>query len=318
MFSLKNKRENLPGEPPSQTGKAWLVFAGTSVLLHFVFLLSLLTIQHFDVPREKTPPAVQVDLVSYSPDFSDRPAAEAPGDSAPAENTPETAAEDKQVSVEKSSESTPEPDRSPRVIKPDISLKSKPENLEKLIAEKKEEKKEQKDKKKEEKTSLKKKTYEPEKVIEAARETMEKTVEKQSDDQLKQALQRLEKEVESGREEKSGSSGDEKSETGRGGNTAVSIYNSMLAVAVQQNWVFNSRLARIEENENSPVVTVVIKILKNGEIADIWIETRSGNRYLDQSAVRAVKKAAPFPPLPQGYTSYNVGMRFDPRGVRGS
>ena len=320
MFSLKNKRETLVSEP-SHNGKTGIVFFGVSVMLHFVFLLSLLTVQRLDAPEEKMPPAVQVDLVSYSPDFSSQSVAEAPKESGPVESAAEEAASSEKVSVEKPAEpAETETVKTPHVIKPDVSLKSKPKNLEKLIAEKKTEKKEEKEpepEKKKEKRSLKEKTYEPEKVMEAAREEIEKSVEKQKDDRLQDALKRLAEKVEgqktSGRGDKDGGSG-----VGRGGNTAVEIYNSMIAVAVQQNWAFNDRLARIEQNENGPMVTVVIKILKSGEIADIWIETRSGNRYLDQSAVRAVKKASPLPPLPEGYTSYDVGLRFTPRGVKGS
>ncbi|MCF8045505.1 MAG: TonB family protein [Desulfarculaceae bacterium] len=320
MFALKNKRETLVSEP-SHNGKTGVVFVGVSILVHFVFLLSLLAVQHFEVPEDKMPPAVQVDLVSYSPDFSSSPALETAKESGPAEIKEKTPSQPDKVSTEKPAEpAEKEPVKTPQVIKPDVSLKSKPENLEKLLAEKKAEKEETKEKepeKAQKKTSLKKKTYEPEKVIEAARDKIEKSVEKQSDDRLQAALDRLAKKVE-GQKKGEGKDSEGKGSKGLGGNTAVSIYNSMIAVAVQQNWVFNQRLARIEQDENNPTVTVVIKILKSGKIADIWIETRSGNRYLDQSAVRAVKKASPLPPLPEGYTSYDVGLRFTPRGVKGS
>jgi len=324
LFSLKNKRETLVSES-SHNGKTGIVFVGVSILVHLVFLFSLLTIQKLDVPNEKMPPAVQVDLVSYSPDFSSRSTDEAPKESGAAESAEETPSQPDTGAVEKAEEpAQTESVKTPQVIKPDVSLKSKPENLEKLIAEKKAEEKEEKKQetekepeKKQEKTSLKKKTYEPEKVIEAARDKIEKSVEQQSDDQLQDALKRLAEKVQ-GRKKGKNKDSEGTGGTGRGGNTAVSIYNSMIAVAVQQNWVFNQRLARIEQDEDNPTVTVVIKILKSGKIADIWIETRSGNRYLDQSAVRAVKKASPLPPLPEGYTSYDVGLRFTPRGVKGS
>lgn len=322
MFALKNKRETLVSEP-SHNGKTGVVFVGVSILVHFVFLLSLLAVQRFDMPREKMPPAVQVDLVSYSPDFSSSPAPETAKESGSAEIQDKKPSQPDKVSTEKPAEpAESEPVKTPQVIKPDVSLKSKPENLEKLLAQKKAQKKETKEKepeKAQKKTSLKKKTYEPEKVIQAARDKIEKSVEKQTDDRLQAALDRLAKKVEGqkkGEGEGKGSEG--KGSKGRGGNTAVSIYNSMIAVAVQQNWVFNQRLARVEQDENNPTVTVVIKILKSGKIDDIWIETRSGNRYLDQSAMRAVKKASPLPSLPEGYTSYDVGLRFTPRGVKGS
>jgi len=80
-----------------------------------------------------------------------------------------------------------------------------------------------------------------------------------------------------------------------------------------QNWVFNDILARMDKNLE---VVVLIKILKNGEIRDIIYETKSGNRYLDESAKKAIKKSNPLPPLPAGRRSYDLGLIFTPRGLK--
>jgi TonB family protein len=47
--------------------------------------------------------------------------------------------------------------------------------------------------------------------------------------------------------------------------------------------------------------TVMFKILRNGQIADLKVEVPSGLSSLDLSALRAVQTAAPFPPLPSEY-----------------
>ncbi len=47
--------------------------------------------------------------------------------------------------------------------------------------------------------------------------------------------------------------------------------------------------------------TVLFKILRNGQIADLKVEQPSGISSLDLSALRAVQSAAPFPPLPNEY-----------------
>ncbi|MDD5170541.1 MAG: TonB family protein [Syntrophales bacterium] len=54
------------------------------------------------------------------------------------------------------------------------------------------------------------------------------------------------------------------------------------------------------------------KILRNGAVTDVGFEKRSGNRYFDDSAVRAVKKASPLPPLPAWIrgNSIEIGIRF--------
>jgi TonB family C-terminal domain len=60
------------------------------------------------------------------------------------------------------------------------------------------------------------------------------------------------------------------------------------------------------------------KILRNGVAADFSFEKRSGNRYFDESAMRAIKKASPFPPLPEWIKakSIEVGLRFHSSELR--
>lgn len=54
------------------------------------------------------------------------------------------------------------------------------------------------------------------------------------------------------------------------------------------------------------------QILRDGTVINVGFEKRSGNRYFDESALRAVKKAAPLPTLPEGIRddSIEVGIRF--------
>lgn len=179
------------------------------------------------------------------------------------------------------------------------------------------------------KSALKKKTYQADKVLESARSSIEKKVEKQAESSepspgkaLDKALARLEKAVESQAGSRSGASSDLSPVSGVSGNgvkgtktdyTAIDLYNLELMYRIQQNWAFNQRLAR---SEKAIEARVLIKILKNGQIRDVWFETRSGNSYLDDSALKAVKKSNPLPPLPKGYATYDIGLRFTPSGLK--
>jgi colicin import membrane protein len=61
------------------------------------------------------------------------------------------------------------------------------------------------------------------------------------------------------------------------------------------------------------VETVInVRILRNGAVVDISFEKRSGNRYFDDSAVRALNKASPLPPLPSWIrgNDIEIGFRF--------
>jgi TonB family protein len=61
-----------------------------------------------------------------------------------------------------------------------------------------------------------------------------------------------------------------------------------------------------------------VTILRNGAVMEVNFEKRSGNRYFDESAMKAIRKAAPFPPLPAwvGERSLDVGIRFHSSELR--
>jgi len=61
---------------------------------------------------------------------------------------------------------------------------------------------------------------------------------------------------------------------------------------------------------------VNIRISRNGKILKMRFEQRSSNAYFDRSVLRAIKKADPLPPLPQGFNEphLEIGIRFIPEG----
>jgi colicin import membrane protein len=61
-----------------------------------------------------------------------------------------------------------------------------------------------------------------------------------------------------------------------------------------------------------------VTILRSGAVTEINFEKRSGNRYFDESALKAIRKASPFPPLPAwiGEGSLSVGIRFHSSELR--
>ncbi len=64
-------------------------------------------------------------------------------------------------------------------------------------------------------------------------------------------------------------------------------------------------------------VLVSVRIARDGVLIDSWIEKGSGNRLFDDSALKAVKKAAPFPPLPEAFDGdyLEIGFRFREEGA---
>jgi TolA protein len=55
---------------------------------------------------------------------------------------------------------------------------------------------------------------------------------------------------------------------------------------------------------------VYFRLMRDGSVEDVRVETSSRNSYFDRAAIRAVKSAAPFPPLPRGFQDDFLGIHF--------
>ncbi|MCK5311926.1 MAG: TonB family protein [Desulfobacteraceae bacterium] len=279
------KQETLTGA--DFNGKASGLGFMAAILLHIGLLLLMIFMQQHTAFNRKLPPSVRVDLVSYSPKLED---------------------------LLKSDKK-----QSKKVItkKPDERIKPKP--VKKII--KKPVAKIVKPVKKKEKEFSEKKAPEPEEIIKAAKEDIKERVEEQEQNKIRDILSELQEKVDE-QETQDDYEEEEVQESAFVGwgqnNVAESVYNGILMDSIQRLWIYNERLAQLKSNEEKIEVVIHIKILVSGDLGDIWIETKSGNSYLDSTAIRATKKAAPFPPLPKEFQRkfYVVGLRFSPEGLK--
>ena len=284
--------------PVDQSRKIGTLFFIISILLHGIFFFGMMFLQEFKLSKP-LPPVIQIDLVSFAPE----PLLE---ESLESEAKPQK----DEISTKNPTIKKPaikKKDRKIPIIKPDISLKTKPKNLKELIALEKKKTEKKKEKKPVEKIKPKK-DVDPDKVLKEESEQLEKQVEEQNQDRLAQALSRLKKKVkDQDTKQNSGSGYDKK------GYKPIDLYKMILGATIEQNWVFNDALARMDQNLE---VRILIKILKSGRIRNIIYETRSGNHYLDESAKKAIKKTDPLPQLPAGMRSYDVVVIFTPKGLK--
>lgn len=170
------------------------------------------------------------------------------------------------------------------------------------------------------KRSLKKKTFKTAEVVKSAIDKIEKRVEASRPDQLSKAIDRLRDQVKNN--EASGSKRYQEETVsaaleGTGGKKAlelVDLYRVEIAYQVQKNWAFSEQLAG---GQMDLVAELAFSVMPNGEIKDIWFDKRSGNKYLDDSAKKAIMKSNPVRPHPAGLRKpyVNVGLRFTPKGV---
>ena len=105
-------------------------------------------------------------------------------------------------------------------------------------------------------------------------------------------------------------------EFGEGGGGAVRgleflIYTQQLQRRVQENWIVAGKKPGL-------VASVSFMIQPDGDVQEVALTQSSGDRSFDQSVVRAIHKAAPFPPPPESYiqefATQKIFMNFGGEG----
>ena len=181
------------------------------------------------------------------------------------------------------------------------------------------------------KVSLKKKTFRSSQVIKRAIKRIEKKTEKSRPKTVADAIDKLKDTVETPEETVETPSPVDRAiaqlkdqvESGGGRPGLLSkkvleqidLYKLEIAYHIEKKWAFSEHLTG---DRTDLEAVLVIKIMPNGEIRDIWFEKKSGNSYFDDSVYKAIKKSNPLPPLPKGYQRpfYNLGLVFTPSGLR--
>jgi TolA protein len=98
------------------------------------------------------------------------------------------------------------------------------------------------------------------------------------------------------------------------GNANSQQYIGLVWTRIQKNWTLPPTLMPRENIE----AIVAIRIARSGALEFADFEKRSGNRYFDDAALKAVKKSSPFPPFPGRMTDsgIEIGIRFHPAQFR--
>ncbi len=88
----------------------------------------------------------------------------------------------------------------------------------------------------------------------------------------------------------------------------VSFYRSLIWSRIKSQWALPKGILQKDNLE----AIIDVRVMRDGTISRLVVEKSSGNRYFDQSAVKAIRKAGPFPPLPEWITdsSAEFGIRF--------
>ena len=91
-------------------------------------------------------------------------------------------------------------------------------------------------------------------------------------------------------------------------------YYTMIWARIKSKWALPQGILPSEVLE----AVIDVTILRSGAVTEVNFEKRSGNGYFDESAMKAIRKASPLPPLPAwlGGSSIQVGIRFHSSALR--
>jgi TolA protein len=97
-------------------------------------------------------------------------------------------------------------------------------------------------------------------------------------------------------------------------NSQKSEYIAIISSRIKGNWTLPPALMPKENVET----IIDVKISRNGVLEYIGFEKNSGNRYFDDSALKAIKKSSPFPSFPSFIIENHIeiGIRFHSAELR--
>jgi colicin import membrane protein len=288
--------------------RTMMLYFGISLFIHLGFIGYMVLLPESAPRRRFAPGSINVSLVSLPGPPASAPAPE----SKPVTKTvsipkPEVKNKAKAPVIE-----APPPKPIPVAPKPQKTVSLAPEKSKWKV-----------------KKSLKKKTLDRRKMIDQAVSGVQKKVEKSKSESVNQAIAALKKKVaqseantgQTGQTTRAamGTAGAGASGTaGSGGKRAldlIDIYKIEVAFQVERHWAFSEQLAG---DDRALQASLVFRVLPSGEVTDIRFTERSGNAYLDESAHKAIVKASPVAPHPEGVRALyvTVALRFTPQGIK--
>jgi TonB family protein len=150
-----------------------------------------------------------------------------------------------------------------------------------------------------------------EKVKKPPKESMKRLQEALDEIRKKGALDEIRKRVARKEREEERSTAIPSAKTSLEMESKLNEYYSLVWAKIKGTWTIPENLLK----EMVDLETIIVLIIeRNGKIQNFWFEKKSGNVLYDQSAMRAIKKAEPLPPVPKelGEDTLEIGIRFFP------
>jgi TonB family protein len=145
-------------------------------------------------------------------------------------------------------------------------------------------------------------------IVEKVRKTQK---EKESTKQLQEALDEIKKRVARKEREAERSTAITSAKASLEMESKLNDYYSLVWAKIKGAWTIPENLLKVTVDLETVIVVI---IERDGKIQKFWFEKKSGNAVYDQSAMRAIRKAEPLPPIPKelGENTLEIGIRFFP------
>jgi TonB family protein len=90
----------------------------------------------------------------------------------------------------------------------------------------------------------------------------------------------------------------------------LQLYQERIRLQIIEAWI----LPMPQEEARKLQATALLTVSRDGDVVYLKLLQPSGNSLFDESLMRAIKQAAPLPPLPEDYQGafLEVEMRFRP------
>ncbi|MGC8660633.1 MAG: TonB family protein, partial [Desulfomonilaceae bacterium] len=173
-------------------------------------------------------------------------------------------------------------------------------------------------KQKTEKIEQKKKNPDSKAKTEKPKDQKEKSV--NSNDFLEKRLAAIKKNLDSRKSEKSKSKGVSGLDTPAGAGSSMDGELNHWFEAVRSK--INSHWSVLVDEQKAPKVTIIsVQLGDDGRLLNASIDSGSGDRFFDSSAMRAVYQAAPFPSMSREISEKikaagGLALRFTPGGLQ--
>jgi colicin import membrane protein len=151
-----------------------------------------------------------------------------------------------------------------------------------------------------------------EKLSKRIKDIEESVKEKESEARIKNRLSAIRSSIEDRTKKSAIAAAGTGAESGQQ-NEVLRLYCTEIWARVRNHWVLPEQLL----DKTGLTSIVVVRIAQDGTVLKAEYEHKSGHALFDQSAMRAVQKAGPFPPLPPALRPgpLEIGIRFRPGEV---